>query len=91
MITTHPYQADPNRKNSRMIWRACVQLQIYENDIDASINTQMLKTPHDLLVQLAALDNVRSTVIGTLKKENGYIFSEWYTESFKEKIPWYVN
>ena len=51
----------------------------------------MLKTPHDLLLQLADLENQRNPEIGTLKKEEGDIFSECFTESFKEEFLRYVN
>ena len=58
MMTLHPYQADPNLKHSLMTFRACVKLLIYVDGIYTSINTQMLKTSHGLLVHLEALDNV---------------------------------
>ena len=57
--------------------------------IYASIDTQVLKTLHDILVQLASLDNGRNPDIGILKKESegkGGIFSEYCTKIFKEKF-----
>ena len=59
--------------------------------IDASIDNNMLKEKHILLVHLADLDNGIKPDIGTLKKERGDIFSECFTESFKEKYLKYVN
>ena len=73
-MAVHPDQADPNCKHSRMACRAFVQLPLDVDGIDTIIYTQMLKTPHDLLVHLAALDNGRNPEIGTLKKERGYTF-----------------
>ena len=90
-MVVHTYQADPNCKHSRIIFRACVQLPLYVYGIDDSIKTQMLKTPHCLLLHLEALDNGINTDICTLKKEKGYIFSERCTESFKPKYLRYVN
>ena len=55
MMTVHPYQADPNYKHSRITCRACVKLSLDVDEIDSSINTHMLKKPHDILVQLEAL------------------------------------
>ena len=57
-----------------MTCRAYVKIPIYAYGIDTSINTQMMKTPHDLLVYLADLYNVRNPDIGTLKKDKGDIF-----------------
>ena len=91
MMAVHPYQADSNCKHSHMTCRACVQLPLYVYGIDASSNNQIIKPPHYLIVHLAALDNGRKPDIGTLKKESGYIFSEFCTESFKEKSLRYVN
>ena len=59
--------------------------------IDDSIDTQMLKNPHDLLVHLEDLYHGRNPYIGTLKNERGDIFSECYTESFNAKFLKYVN
>ena len=74
-----------------MTCRACGQTPLDVYGIDTSINIQMLKTPHDILLHLTALYNGRNTDIGTLKKEKGDIFSEFCTESFKEKFLRYVN
>ena len=74
-----------------MTCRACIQLPLDVYGIDTSINTQMLKNPHDLLVHSAALENGRNPDIGTLKKEKGYILSEFCTDSFKEKFLRNVN
>ena len=54
-----------------MVCRSYVQLPIDLDGIDASIDTQILKSPHTLLVQLADLENGRNPDIGTLKKERG--------------------
>ena len=51
-----------------MTCRACVQLPRDEYGIDASIDTQMMKTPHDIIVHLEALGYGRNPDIGTLKK-----------------------
>ena len=53
-MTAHPYQADPNCNNIRITCRACVQLPLDVYGIDSSIDTQIMKNPHDLLVHLAA-------------------------------------
>ena len=74
-----------------MSFRACVQLPLDVNGVDASINTQILRTPHDLMVHLASLDNERKTDIVILNKEKGDIFSECCAESFKEKFLQYVD
>ena len=86
MMTVRPYHAVPNCKYSRMTCRSCVQLLLNVNGIDTSINTHMVKLPHDLIVYLEDLENGRNPDIGTLKKEKGEIFSECYTESFKAKL-----
>ena len=78
-MTVHPDQADPNCNYSCMTCRACVQLSLDVDVIDSSINTQILKTPHDLLVHLAALYNGINPEIGILKKEKGDIVSELCT------------
>ena len=83
VMTVQPDQADPNCKNSRMTCRACVQLPLDVNGIEASINTKMLKIPHDIIVHLATLENAKKPHIGTLKKDKVYIFSQYCTESFK--------
>ena len=90
-MAVQPYQADPNYKHSHMTCRACVQLPLDVDGIDTIINTQTLKTPHDLLAHLADLYNGRKPDIGTLKKEKGEIFSEFFTESFKAKFLRYIN
>ena len=51
----------------------------------------MLKTPHDILVNLIALYYGIKPDIITLKKKIGDIFSECFTESFKEKFLQYIN
>ena len=73
MITVHPDQANPKCKHIRMICRACFQLQIYLDGIDASIDTKMLKTPHIILVHLVALENGRNPGIDTIDKDRGDI------------------
>ena len=73
-MTVHPDQADTKWIHISMNWRECVQLPLYVYDIDANIDTQIIKTPHILLLHLAALDNGRNTGIGIIKKERGYIF-----------------
>ena len=90
-MTVHPYRTDPNYNYSRMTCRACVQLPLDVDEIDASIGTQMQKKPHDILVYLAALDNGRNPDIGKLKKDRGDIFLECCTERFKAKFLRYVN
>ena len=91
MMTFHPDQADPKCNYSCITCRACVQLPLDLDDIDSRIDTQMLKTPHDCLVHLAALDNVIKPDIGTLKKDTSDIFSEFCAEIFKEIFILYVN
>ena len=86
MIMVHPEQDDPNCKHGCMTCRSCIQLPLYLNWVDDSINTQTLETSHDLLSHLAALDNGRNPEIGTLKKEKGDISSECCIESFKENF-----
>ena len=58
-----------------MTYRPCVQLPLDVDGIDARIDTQTMKTPHGLLVKLAALENLRKPDIGTLKKKRGGVFS----------------
>ena len=53
----YPDQADTNCKHSRMNFRACIKLPLDVDGIYAIINTQILKTPHDILVHLADLDD----------------------------------
>ena len=75
----HLYQAHPKYKYSCMTFRECIQLPLQVYGIDAIIDTQMLKTHHIILVHLVDLGNGRKPYIGTLKKEMGYIFSEFCT------------
>ena len=91
MMTVHPYQADLNCNYSLMRYRACVQLPLDKDGIDSSIDTQILKIPHDLLVHLAILDNERKQYIGTHKKYRGYILLGCCAEIFKAKFLCYVN
>ena len=51
----------------------------------------MLKTPHDILVNLIALYYGIKPDIITLKKKIGDIFSECFTESFTAQFLCYVN
>ena len=51
----------------------------------------MPKTPQDILVHLAALENGINPKISTLKKEKGDLFSELCTESFKANCVQYLN
>ena len=90
-MTVHPDQAGPNCNYSHMTCRDCVKLPLYVDGIYSIIDTQMLITPRDLLVHLAALDNRRNPDIGTLKKNRGGIFSEYCAESFMENFLRYVN
>ena len=82
-MMVHPYQVDPNFNNSFMDCRSFVQLPLYVEGIDSSINTNIMKNPHILLFHLAALENGRKPYIGTIKKKLGEIFSECYIKSFK--------
>ena len=91
MMTVHPDQADTNCNYSRMTCRNCVKIPLDVDRINASIDTKMLKKPHDVLVHLAALYNGRKLDIGTLKKDRGDIFSECCAESFKAKFLHYIN
>ena len=91
MMTVHPDQADPNFNYSRITCMSCVQLPLYLDGIYSSIDTQMLKKHHDLLVHLADLDYGINPDIGTLKKDRGDIFLECYVEIFKSKNLRYVN
>ena len=91
MTKVHLDQADPKCNYSCMTCRDCVQLPLDVDGIDTSIDNQMLKPPHDLLVHLAALENGIKPDIGTLKKDIGDIFSECCTEIFKSKFIRYVN
>ena len=70
---------------------ACIQLWLDVYGIDTRIDTPMLKKSHNIIVHLAALDNGIKPDIYTLKKCRGDIFLECCAESFKAKIPRYVN
>ena len=70
--------------------RACVQIPLDLYGLDSSIDTQMLKTPHDLLVHLEALGNGINPDIGKLKKNMRDIFSECCKDIFKAKFLWCV-
>ena len=74
-----------------MTCRSCIKLPLYVDVIDARIDTHMLKTPHIILVHLAALDNGRKPDIGTLKKDRDDIFLECCAEIFTENFLRYVN
>ena len=91
MMKIHPYQDNKNCKHSSMTCCACVKLTLNVDGSYASIDTQILKPPHDLLFQLLPFYYGRKPDIGTLKKERGDIFSECFTESFKEKFLQYIN
>ena len=58
---------------------------------NTSINTQNMKTTHNLIFHLADFYNGINPEFGTLKKERGEIFSEWLTESLKAKLLRCVN
>ena len=75
MMMVHPDHSDPNYNNIPMTCRSFIQLLLDVGRIDASIDNKILKTPHDLLVHLAGLDNGINPDIGTLKKYRGDIFS----------------
>ena len=82
-MTVHPDQIDPKCKINHMTCRACVQIQLYFDGIYASIDTQILKTPHIHLFHLAALDNVRNPDI---------VHSRYVGEiSFKNSAPKYLK
>ena len=85
-MTVHPDQADPKFKHVRMTCRACVQIPLDSYGIDSIIDTQNLKKPHDMLVNLAALDYERNPNIVTINREGRDIFLECCTEISKEKI-----
>ena len=68
-----------------MTCRDCVQIPPDVYGIDASIETQILKTPHYLLVHLAVLYYGRNPNIGTLKKERQDIFQNDAPKSLKQK------
>ena len=68
MMMVHPEQADTNCNHSLMTCRTCVQIPLDVDMIDSSIDDKILKTPHIILVHLAALGNGRKSDIDTLKK-----------------------
>ena len=74
-----------------MTYRACVQLLLDIGGIDASINIQMLKTPHYILFHLEDLGNGINPEIVTLKKYRGGVFSECCIDIFKVKFLRCVN
>ena len=74
MMMFHPDQADTNCKHIQMTCKAFSQLPLDVDGIYDRIDTQMIKTPHILLLLLAALGNRIKPDIGKLKKERGYIF-----------------
>ena len=59
-------QDDPKCKHSSMTCRACVKLTLDVDGIDAIIDTQILNTPQDLLVNLVNLDHRKKLDTGTL-------------------------
>ena len=59
--------------------------------IGTSIDNQILKIPHDILVRLTSLGNGRKTDICTLNKDRVDIFSEYFTKIIKTKLLRYVN
>ena len=91
MMEVHPYQVDTNCKHSRINCRACIQITLDVDGIDTSIDTQTLKTTHDLLFHLADLYNEINLDIGTLKKDRDDIFSECCAKIFKAKYLLYFN
>ena len=91
MMTVHPYQDDPNCNHSRMARRACIQLPLDVDEIYSSIDTQMLKTLHIILVHLEDLYNGRNPDIVTIKKERGNNFSQCCIKRFKSNFLSYVN
>ena len=74
-----------------MTCRACLQIPLDLYGIYASTDTQMLKTPHELIVHLVVLYYGRNPDIGKIKKDRGGIFSECCAESFKAEFLRYVN
>ena len=73
-----------------MTCREFVQLQLYAYGIDASIDNQMTRKLHAILVHFSALYYGRKPYIDTLKKYMGGIFTDCCTEILK-KILRYVN
>ena len=91
MMAVHQDQVDPNRKHVRMTCRAFIQLPLDLDRIYASIDTQIMKPPHIIIVHLESLDNGRKPDIDTLKKNRGDILSERCAKIFKAKVLRYVN
>ena len=58
-----------------MTCRNSVQLKLYVDGIDATIDTQILLTPHIILFAFMALYNRRYPNTGTLKRDRGDVFS----------------
>ena len=67
-MAVHQDQPDSYCKHRFMTFRACVKLPIYVDGIDAIINTQIMKTPHYIIVHLTSLYHERKPEAGTLKK-----------------------
>ena len=47
-MMVHPYQSDTKYKRIHTTCRARVKLPLDVDGIDSSIDTQILKTPHDI-------------------------------------------
>ena len=91
MMTVKLDQADTKCKHSCMTCRACVQLPIYAHGIYDIIDTQIMNTPHGILVRLVALVNGINPDIGTLNKYKGDVSSDYFTEIFKARLLCYFN
>ena len=61
-------------KYIHMNGRACVQIILDANGKDTNIYSKILNAYHNLLVNLAALENGINTDIGTLKRDRGCVF-----------------
>ena len=86
-MTFHPDQADPKFKHIHITFRACVQLQLDVDRIDSIIDTQILKTNHNMLVYLAALYYGRNRAIGrNQERKGGHIFRVLHRD-LQGKIP----
>ena len=75
IMMVHPDQADPKCNHSHITCRTCVQLLLYVDEIT-----------HRMLGHLTDLEYGRNPDIATLKKYRGDIFSEYFTDIFKEKF-----
>ena len=75
-MIVNPYQAGPKCKHGRMACRAFVKLPLDVDGVDAIIDTQLLKTPNIILVNLVASYTGRNPDIGTLSTDRGDIFLE---------------